>query len=239
MAAHIPSPKDHGPLRPPEEPSINIPDLLGRLKQPAEPVSREGAGKIVFAGPGERYAFSFRLLARGPETFRLELFDLLGRPVLYLFSLEGKTVLYSAGEKQGRDLPPFTAPFSDLNAIPMKDLPLLLWGRIPLPPYEQFEWRYEADKGNKGIVLTLHGAVQVELRLTPEPFVLSRARFSRSDTKAVEVLFSGFVPFAGGKTPHQAEVQDLERGYVLTVRFDQLVPRNEFPAETFRPPGPE
>lgn len=158
--------------------------------------------------------------------------------MVYLFSLAGKTVLFSPNEKKELPFDPFRLGlWSDFPGLVPEDLLKLFWGRVPLPAYENFEWRSEAKNGRKGIVLSFFGPVLLELRLTPEPLVLEQARFSWSPTKIVEMVFSKFTDISGGRTPLDVEVKAPEGGYTLSIRYDQLVPRSEFPEEIFRYPG--
>ena len=122
--------------------------LIERLGMLNAPVSREGTGIIIVQAPGERYRFQFRLIARGPEALRMEIFDPFGRPMLYLVSYQGEIRLFSIPQK--KEIPfnlPSSGPWSAFPQIPFFELLKIFWGRVPLFPYQIAPNRYEPGKG--------------------------------------------------------------------------------------------
>ena len=126
--------------------------LIDRLGMLDDPVSREGAGTIIVQAPGERYRFQFRLIARGPEALRMEIFDPFGRSMLYLVSYQGETRLFSIPQK--KEIPfnlPAFGPWSALPQIPLLEMLKIFWGRVPLFPYHTHQtvirvWKREIDR---------------------------------------------------------------------------------------------
>ena len=112
-----------------EKGDSNLQKLLGHLTVLEEPVSREGAGLLIVQAPGERYRLQFRLIARGPEAFRLEIFDPFGRPMIYMVSYLGETHIFSLAEK--REIPitqPLSGPLAAFATMPITEISKIFWG---------------------------------------------------------------------------------------------------------------
>jgi hypothetical protein len=212
--------------------------LIDRLGVLNEPVSREGKGIIIVQAPGERYRFQFRLIARGPEALRLEIFDPFGRSMLYLVSYQGETRLFSIPQK--KEVPfnlPSSGPWSALPQIPFVDMLKILWGRVPLFPYQTHQTVVGLEKENKSIKLSLFGSVQQELWITPNPFSLTQSRItSPSPEGQIETVFSDFSEVTGNRIPMRCEIKDGTGEHVLTIRYETLVPRPDISDEIFKLP---
>ena len=124
--------------------------LISRLTDLDEPVSREAAGLLIVQAPGERYRLSFRLIARGPEAVRMEIFDPFGRPMLYLVSFQGTIRLFSISQK--REIPfnlPASGPWSAFPHLPVVEMLKLFWGRVPIFPYDTYQSSILSEKGKE------------------------------------------------------------------------------------------
>ena len=212
--------------------------LIDRLGVLEDPVSREGAGTIIVQSPGERYRFQFRLIARGPEALRLEIFDPFGRSMLYLVSYQGEVRLFSIPQK--KEIPfnlPAFGPWSALPKIPFFEMLKIFWGRVPLFPFHNHQTETSQEKGNKSIKLSLLGSVQQELWMTPNPFSLTRSRITNpSDQEQIEIVFSNFSEVTGTRTPMRCEIKDGTGEHRMTIRYETLVPRPDISDEIFQLP---
>lgn len=212
--------------------------LIGRLGVLNDPVSREGSGIMIIQAPGERYRFQFRLIARGPEALRMEIFDPFGRSMLYLVSYQGETRLFSIPQK--KEIPfnlPSSGPWSALPQIPFLEMLKIFWGRAPLFPFHAHQTETILEKENKSIKLSLLGSVQQELWITPNPFSLTRSRLTNpSDRGQIEIVFSDFSDLTGNHTPMRCEIKDGTGEHVLTIRYETLVPRPDISDEVFKLP---
>lgn len=229
------------PDQPPAMEEKNTPDLdvlLGRLTELEEPVSREGAGYLIAQAPGERYKLPFRLLARGPEAFRLELFDLFGRPFLLLISYLGETRLFSLSQQKEIPLEQnFSGPLALLAEMPVTEMAKIFWGRVPLFPYDQYEIKTAPEEGRELWRIVLKGMVQQEFWIIPQPFALRRSRISPlSKSEQTEITFSDFSPMAGTRLPLQCEVRQGEGNHVLIIHYDKVVARSDIPDTVFEWP---
>ncbi len=212
--------------------------LIDRLGVLDDPVSREGAGTIVVQSPGERYRFQFRLIARGPEALRMEIFDPFGRSMLYLISYQGEVRLFSIPQK--KEIPfnlPALGPWSAFPQIPFVEMLKIFWGRVPLFPYQTNQTVIDLEKKNRSIKLSLLGSVQQELWMTPNPFTLTQSRITNpSNKEQVEIVFSNFSEATGNHTPMRCEIKDETGEHVLTIRYETLVPRPDITDEIFKLP---
>jgi hypothetical protein len=209
--------------------------LLDRLSILEEPVSREGAGRLIAQSPGERYSLQFRLLARGPEALRLEIFDPFGRPTLHLISFSGRIRVYSLAQK--KEIPFNQSLFghwASFIRFPAQEIFKLFWGRVPLIPFQSFRIGDGSDEGKDAIKLILEGAVEEELWITPRPFSLHKARISGSvKTGEIEVAFSDYSQVAGNRIPLRCEIREGQGETSLTIRYETLVLRPDLPDEIF------
>ena len=212
--------------------------LIDRLGMLEDPVSREGAGTIIVQAPGERYRFQFRLIARGPEALRMEIFDPFGRSVLYLVSYQGETRLFSIPQK--KEIPfnlPALGPWSALPQIPLFEMLKIFWGRVPLFPFHTHQTETSLEKGIRSIKLLLLGSVQQELWITTNPFSLTQSRIrTPSDKEQIEIVFSNFSEVTGNHTPMRCEIKDGTGEHVITIRYETLVPRPDISDEIFKLP---
>jgi hypothetical protein len=221
-----------------ERSAPELESLLSRLRTAEEPVSREGAGYLIAQAPGERYKVQFRLIARGPEAFRLEIFDLFGRPSWYLISYAGETHLFSPSQQ--KEIPfnqTFSGPLAAGSQIPLSEMPKIFWGRVPLLPYNQFQIKPDREAGQDAVRLILKGAGQQEFLITQAPFSLRKSLIFKSNrTEEIEVTFSDFSSVAGNRLPLKCEVRQREKEQVLIIRYETLIPRNDIPDDVFQFP---
>jgi hypothetical protein len=212
--------------------------LLTRLATLEEPVSREGTGYLIAQAPGERYKLQFRLIARGPEAFRLEIFDPFGRPLLYMVSYLGETHLFSIAQQKEIPFPQnFSGPLSAISQMPFTEIAKIFWGRVPLFPYNNFQINTGTEGENESIRLFLDGPIQQELWLMISPFSLIRSRIiGPAKGEALEISFSDFSSIAGNRLPLQCEISQGTGGHTLTVHYDTLILRPDIPEEVFQLP---
>ena len=222
----------------PERDDSRVQTLLGRLASVEEPVSREGAGILIAVAPDERYRLQFRLIARDPDTFRLEIFDPFGRPMLYVVSYLGETHIFSMAEKKEVPLTrSFSGPLAPFSQMPLTEISKIFWGRVPIFPYDSFQIRPAAEEGNETVRILLEGPVQQELWITPHPFSLNKTRIiSPSKEVDIEMTFSDFSEVAGNRIPLRCEIKDGSGEKTLTLRYETLVPRTNIPDEVFQMP---
>ncbi|MCJ7833075.1 MAG: DUF4292 domain-containing protein [Deltaproteobacteria bacterium] len=210
--------------------------LIDRLAILNEPVSREGKGVFIAQAPGERYRLQFRLIARGPEACRLEIFDPFGRPMLYLVSYQGESRLFSIAQKKEIPFnPSLLGPWSSMVQIPIVEMLKIFWGRVPLLPYKTHQIDTVREEGKSFIKLALQGSVQQELWITPLPFSLTKSRLrSPSQEGEWEIIFSDFSEAAGNRLPMRCEIKEGTGEHALTIRYESLVPRADIPDEIFK-----
>ena len=212
--------------------------LIDRLGVLDEPVSREGTGRLIIQAPGERYSLQFRLIARGPEALRLEIFDPFGRPMFYLLSYLGKIRLFSIPQK--KEIPfnlPSSGPWSAFPQIPIVEMLKIFWGRVPLFPYHTHQINTSLEKEKKLIKLLLLGPVQQELWITPDPFSVTQSRITSPSNKGeIEIVFSDFSEVTGNRLPMRCEIQEGTGEHALTLRYETLVLRPDIPDEIFTLP---
>jgi hypothetical protein len=215
-----------------------IQKLIDRLGNPGEPVSREGTGILVVQGPGERYRLQFRLIARGPEALRMEIFDPFGRLMLYLLSYQGESHLFSIPQKKEIPFNLFSSgPFADFPRVSVPELLKIFWGRVPLFPYDTYQSTVRSEKGKSSVKFDFRGSIHQELWITPTPFALTKSRItSPSKEGEIEILFSDFSDMAGNRTPLRCEITDGRGEHAFTLRYDTLVPRPDIPDELFQWP---
>jgi hypothetical protein len=212
--------------------------VIDRLVALDEPVSREGTGILIAQAPGERYRLQFRLIARGPEALRIEIFDPFGRPMLYLVSYQGETRLFSIPSKKEI---PFNlhsfGPWSSFPQISIRELLKIFWGRVPLFPYDTYQSSIVSEKGKASTKYEFRGSVNQEIWITPTPFALTKSRVTRpSQEGEIEILFSDFSEAAGNRTPMRCEIKDVTGEHSLTLRYETLVLRPDIPDEIFKLP---
>jgi len=213
-----------------------IQTLLDRLAMLDEPVSREGKGVFIAQAPGERYRLQFRLIARGPEACRLEIFDPFGRPMLYLVSYQGKIHMFSIAQKKEIPFnPSLLGPWSSMVQIPIVEMLKIFWGRVPLLPYKTYQIDTGREEGKSFIKLAFQGSVQQELWITPLPFSLTKSRIKTpSQGEEVEINFSDFSEAAGNRLPMRCEIKEGNGEHALTIRYESLVPRADIPDDIFK-----
>jgi hypothetical protein len=231
---------------PPSAPTVSekeksvpeVESLLARLKTLEEPVSREGAGTLIAQAPGERYKVQFRLLARGPEAFRLEIFDLFGRPSWVMISYKGETHLFSL--TQQKEIPTgqtFSGPLSAISQMPISEMTKIFWGRVPLLPYEEFQIKTDQKAGQESVRLLLKGAGRQEFYITRPPFSLLKCLIMPTrKADEIEVTFSDFSAVAGSLLPLKCEVRQREKEQDLAIRYEFLIPRDDIPDDVFQWP---
>jgi hypothetical protein len=212
--------------------------LVDRLSVLDDPVFREGAGILIVQAPGERYRLQFRLIARGPEALRLEIFDPFGRPLLYLVSYQGEIRLLSIPQK--KEIPfdlPSSGPWSAFPKIDIRELLKIFWGRVPLFPYDTRQSSLSSEKGKESVKFEFRGSVHQEIWITPAPFTLTKSRItSPSREGEIEILFSDFSESAGNRTPMRCEIKDGTGEQAFTLRYETLIPRPDIPDEIFELP---
>jgi hypothetical protein len=208
--------------------------VIDRLVTLDEPISREGTGILIVQAPGERYRLQFRLIARGPEALRMEIFDPFGRPMLYLVSYQGEIHLFSIPAKKEI---PFNLPWSPFPQISIRELLKIFWGRVPLFPYDTYQSSIVSEKGKASMKYEFRGSVYQEIWITPTPFALTKSRITRpSQEGEIEILFSDFSEVTGNRTPMRCEIKDVTGEQALTLRYETLVLRPDIPDEIFKLP---
>jgi hypothetical protein len=209
--------------------------ILDRLAILNEPVSREGKGVFIAEAPGERYRLQFRLIARGPEACRLEIFDPFGRPMLYLVSYQGESRLFSIAQKKEIPFnPSLLGSWSSMLQIPTVEMLKIFWGRVPLLPYKTYQIDTGREEGKSPVKLALQGSVQQELWITPLPFSLTKSRIRMPSQEGEwEIIFSDFSEAAGNRIPMRCEIKEGNGEHAMTIRYESLVPRADIPDEIF------
>jgi hypothetical protein len=221
-----------------EVPAIELESVLAQLRIPQGPISREGAGYLIAQAPGERYKVQFRLLAQGPESFRLEIFDLLGRPAWYLISYNGQPRLFSLSQRKEFSLnQDLSGPLAALSLMPVTEMIKVFWGRVPLLAYEQFQLSEEKKNGQRSIRLFLKGAGRQELVINTPPFSLNKSLIVLPEKAGeFEVTFSEFSTLTGSRIPLKCEINQREKEQTLVIRYETLIPRDDIPEEVFQYP---
>ena len=230
-----PYPKDAGS---PEIGHSNLQALLSRLALLEEPVSREGTGLLVAQAPGERYRLQFRLLARGPEAFRLEIFDPFGRPMLYIVSYLGKTRVFSIAEQKEIPLPEsLSGPLGAFSQMPFTEISKIFWGRVPIFPYDSYQIQSAEEEGKETVKILLQGAYQQEIWIRPNPFSLIKSRIkSPSKEGEIELTFSDFSRGTSNRLPLRLEIKDGTGENALSLLYETLILRPDIPDEVFKWP---
>ncbi len=227
---------------PSEKGDPSFQSLLNRLTILDDPISREGTGRLIARAPGEYYRLQFRLIARGPEALRLEIFDPFGRPMLYMVSYLGETRIFSlAQNKEIPFNPSLSGPWTTISRMPMTELLKLFWGRVPLFPYDSYQIKTGAEERKESIKIIFEGPVNQELWITPNPFSLIKSRRQdRSREGELEITFSDFSSIAGNRLPLQCEIKEGIGDNALTIRYETLILRPDIPDDTFKlPTSPE
>jgi hypothetical protein len=204
----------------------------GRLDASA---GREGAGTITWKTADEWLRLRFRLLARGPEALRLELFDPFGRPAAYFFSYQGRFFLVSNDQK--KEIFPQAAregPLSVFSETAPMDFLKVLWGRIPIIPHEKAVSEILSEKEPYLIKVDLEGLQKQWIWLSPDPFSVLKTRIQNRQTGSDWLIaFSDFITGSGGGVPKQVEIQDESGEKTLTLRYDTILPRQDIPETAF------
>jgi hypothetical protein len=218
-----------------EQKGPDLDTLLGSLTDLEEPVSREGAGYLIAQAPGERYKLPFRLIARGPEAFRLELYDIFGRPSLLMISYLGETRLFSLSQQKEIPLERNSSgPLAALAEMPVTDMAKIFWGRIPLSPYDQDEIKTVKENSQESLHIILKGMVRQEFWVIPRPFALLKGRITPlSKTEQIEITFSEFSSAAGTRQPLECEVRQEAEDRTLIIHYDTVVARTDIPDTVF------
>jgi hypothetical protein len=221
-----------------EVPAIELESVLAQLRIPQGPISREGAGYLIAQAPGERYKVQFRLLAQGPESFRLEIFDLLGRPAWYLISYNGQPRLFSLSQRKEFSLnQDFSGPLAALSLMPVTEMIKVFWGRVPLLAYGRFQLSEEKKNGQRSIRLFLKGAGRQELLINTPPFSLIKSQIVLPEKAGeLEVTFSEFSTLAESRIPLKCEINQRKKEQNLVIRYETLIPRDDIPEEVFQYP---
>lgn len=233
------------PLSLPKEASLSgkeipgLQSLLDRLTHLDDPISREGTGLLIAQAPGERYRLQFRLIARGPEALRLEIFDPFGRPIIYLVSYQGQTRIFSMTQR--KEIPinqSLSGPWAAFFQMPITEIMKLFWGRVPLFLHDSYQIKPGAEEGQECIKLLFNGPVHQELWITTNPFSLIKSTI-KSDSREgeVEVTFTEFSSIAGNRLPMKVELKEGAGNSALTIRYDTLVLRLDIPDDVFEIPN--
>lgn len=233
------------PISLPKEASLSgkeipsLQSLLNRLTHLDDPISREGTGLLIAQAPGERYRLQFRLIARGPEALRLEIFDPFGRPMIYLVSYLGQTRIFSMTQR--KEIPfnqSLSGPWAAFFQMPIAEILKLFWGRVPLFLHDSYQIKPDAEGGQGSIKLVFNGPVHQELWITTNPFSLIKSRI-KSDSREgeVEVTFTEFSTIAGNRLPIKVELTEGAGNSALTIRYETLVLRPDIPDDVFEIPN--
>jgi hypothetical protein len=223
---------------PAEKGDLNFQSLLNRLLILNEPISREGTGRLIARAPGEYYKLQFRLIARGPEALRMEIFDPFGRPMLYIVSYLGETRVFSLAQK--KEIPfnqSLSGSWASISRMPMTELLKLLWGRVPLFPYDSYQIKMGDEEGKESLKIILEGPMHQELWIISNPFSLTKSRIqSPSKEGELEITFSDFSSLGGNRFPLQCEIKEGIGENALTIRYETLILRPDIPEDTFKIP---
>ncbi|MCU0578085.1 MAG: hypothetical protein MUF69_00930 [Desulfobacterota bacterium] len=212
-------------------------EVLEKLAELPPPLPWEAKGVLVVTAPGEYYRMEFRLLAKGPEALRLELFDPFGRPAYYLTVFQGRVRAVSPGEKKPLPLNPalLAAALTGETGFSLEAVLGLLWGRIPLKTDRWEEATVLPDTPPSSRKLFIPGDLSQTIRIQNDPFRISGGEFKKKGTAgAVQVAFAEFVELSGSFWPREIKVRDegTEKQFHLT--YGQIIPRSDFPEEAFQ-----
>jgi hypothetical protein len=223
---------------PAEKGDLNFQSLLNRLSILNEPISREGTGRLIARAPGEYYRLQFHLIARGPEALRLEIFDPLGRPMLYIISHLGDTRIFSLAQMKEIPLKPsLSGPWSAISQIPLTEILKLFWGRVPLFAYDSVQVKTGGEEGKESLKILFDGPVQQELWIIPHPFSLTKSLIkNRGKEGELEISFSDFSSIAGSRIPLRFEIKEGKGDNALAVRYETLILRADISEDTFNLP---
>lgn len=215
--------------------NLSIQSLIHRLSHIDDPVSREGTGILIAQAPGERYRLQFRLVARGPEALRLEIFDPFGRPMIYLISYLGQTRIFSMPQKKEIAFnQSLSGPWSAFFQVPITEILKIFWGRVPLFPYESYQIKPGDEEGKGSLKIIFDGPVYQEIWITPTPFSLTKSKIkSPSMEGELEVIFTEFSTIAGHRLPLKCELKQGTGNSSLTIRYETLVLRLDIPDDVF------
>ncbi|MBA4392685.1 MAG: hypothetical protein C0407_03935 [Desulfobacca sp.] len=223
---------------PSEKGDLSFQSLLTRLSTLNEPISREGTGRLIARAPGEYFRLQFRLIARGPEALRMEIFDPFGRPMLYIVSYLGETRIFSMAQK--KEIPfnqSLSGPWAAISQMPITELLKLLWGRVPLFPYESYQVKTGEEEGKESIKILFDGPVHQELWIIPHPFSITKSLIkNRAYEGELEITFSDFSSIAGSRIPLQCEIKEGTGDNALTIRYETLILRPDISEDTFKFP---
>lgn len=210
--------------------------VIARLRELPAPIPWEARGILVAEAPGEYYRLEFRLLARGPEALRLELFDPFGRPLYYLTVNRGRVQALSPGDKEPFPLNPalLAGALTAETGFTLGEALSLLWGRVPLIPFDPGQAVLKTDTGGRFIQLVLNGESAQTVRIKKEPFQVEGSLLkARKGGGPLQVSFADFAVFSGSTWPKEIRVRDEEAEKEVTIRYDQILPRSDFPEGAF------
>jgi hypothetical protein len=235
LPASIVTPALPAPDSPAGKEGLTFQSLITRLSILDEPVSREGSGRFSARGPGEYYQLQFRLIARGPEAVRLEIYDPFGQPIFYIISYLGVTRVLSLVQKKEVPFnPSLFGPWSTISHMPATEILKLFWGRVPLFPYISVRVITGDKPERDSLQMILAGPIEQELWITPHPFTLAKAILKDREKKGeLEITFSLFSSIAGSQIPMQFEVKGNNGENTLTFRYETLILRPDIPDDTF------
>ena len=187
-------------------PPADAGEILTRLRELPRPIPWEAKGVLVAEARDEYYRMEIRLLAKGPEALRLELFDPFGRPAYTLIAYHGRvTGLTPAG---GKPIP--LKPSLLLGALAgetgftLEEALGILWGRVPLIPVAPDQMLLTKVPGRKTLKLTLAGKFSQTVWLEMEPFRVTESDFkARGSFGPIRVSFAEFSKLAGAEWPRK------------------------------------
>jgi hypothetical protein len=226
--------------RPLPAPSPATLEVLEKLKNLPPPLPWEAKGVLVVAAPGEYYRMEFRLLAKGPEALRLELYDPFGRPSYYLTVFQGRVTAVSPGNKKALPLNPalLAATLTGETGFSLEQALGILWGRVPLKA-DRGEGATVLPDSQSSLQLLLPGDLSQTIRIKTDPFRIVEAGFKKKGSaEAVQVSFADFTELSGAFWPKEIKVRDEATEKQLSLTYAQIIPRSDFPEEAFQLTGP-
>lgn len=224
--------------------SVEAEAVLSRLRDQPAPISWEAQGVLVAEAPGEYYRMEFRLLARGPQALRLELFDPFGRPAYYLAVNRGQVRAVNPRQQKAFPVNPavLAGALTAQTGFTLEQALGLLWGRIPLVSFPPEQITLAPDPEEKSLKLALGEKPDQIVWVTREPFRATGSLLQpKGGTGPVRVRFSDFTELKGSYWPREIRVREEVEEKQVTIRYDRIVPREDFPEDTFDialPPEP-
>jgi hypothetical protein len=211
--------------------------VLEKLRNLPPPLPWEAQGILIVQAPGEYYRMEFRLLAKGPEAVRLELYDPFGRPAYYLTVFQGRVTAVAPGDKKPLPLNPalLAATLTGETGFSLEETLGILWGRIPLKTDRREGASVVPDTPPAYLQLIFPGDLSQTIRISTDPFRIVGGGFKKKGSPgAVQISFADFTELSGAFWPKEIKVRDEATEKQVNLFFGQIIPRSDFPEEAFQ-----